>query len=509
MTGAEESSCRRTLSSPSESKRFDSVSRGQVVSRRHLSASVAPWAAVLILVGSALQGCANGTIDAIPVALLYWLLGYVGVRSIFSNAQAERRAFLLTYAICIFTGGLVQCYSIWAFGKPQSTVDAIGFFDAILPQPPYYTWENLSSLWTGEGPVGRGAPLAVAIWQYAYHFRWLLGLSFGPYVGVMLNALVMGLAAAITVRTARELFEADEWRLRRVGTLFAFCGLFMLFGSILIRDCFTTFFNALVLWGIVHWLSRPSMKSLLWALLLTGISIGAMTYLRSRSVPLFGFFWFLAIVCWFMSKRLNATRLCVVLLGSMILVLLSTYLLSFLQTTRMLQSSNQDAYAEKLAETSQEDSMAMRFLVQQPLPVRLVLGTGSRMVFPIPLWAYFRAQASEYHLFKGYHGLFQALVMPMFLAGFLAIPSIYRRERRAAMPIVFLGLYLLMNVEAVMATSLEQRHIAQFMPAFFIIAAIPDTRDKKTLNTVQALAAGWLAVVVTAHLAWFILKYHS
>jgi hypothetical protein len=124
----------------------------------------------------------------------------------------------------------------------------------------------------------------------------------------MFNALVMGLTACITVRTARELFGNDAWRLRRVGTLFALCGLFVLFSSILIRDCYTTFLNSLVIWGLVRWLNRPSSQTLSFAGILTAFAIAAMYYLRARSIVLFGLFWALAGLCWFIGHRFDRRR---------------------------------------------------------------------------------------------------------------------------------------------------------------------------------------------------------
>lgn len=144
----------------------------------------------------------------------------------------------------------------------------------------------------------------------------------------------------------------------------------------------------------------------------------------------------------------------------------------------------------------------MRLIVKQPLPVRLALGTGSMAVFPIPLWSYFDGSRGEYHVIKGYHGLYQLAVMPFLLAGFVIVARGFLRDRRKSIALVYLTLYLTMNTLAVVATSLEQRHLAQFMPAFMLLAVVPDTRERATRAFVGRITAGWICVVILVHLAW-------
>ncbi|KKL66502.1 hypothetical protein LCGC14_2144360, partial [marine sediment metagenome] len=257
---------------------------------------------LLTLLGSGMQGYANRTGDALFVALLLLLAGVSVVVLLFPGKRAEHRAFLLTYGVCVFAGGLAQCYSLAVFDNPQSTVDAVlSFFPNISSEPPFTTM--------ADSHIFIESTLPLVIWQQVYKLTWLLGLDFGPFTGVMFNSLVMGVCASLTVRTARELFGNDAWRLRRVGILFAFCGLFVLFGAVLIRDCFTTFVNVLVLWGIVRWLVRSTPTNLLFAIGLTGVSTYIMAFLRIEAVVLFGLFWLLAFLFWYLKKRLDTTRL--------------------------------------------------------------------------------------------------------------------------------------------------------------------------------------------------------
>lgn len=468
--------------------------------RRSGSHSIAgPLSVLLAMVGSGLQGYANGTVDALFVVVLLLIAGFVAVSLLFPRGRAERRAFLLTYGVCVFAGGLAQCYSLAVFDNPQSTIDAVNsFLPNIKSQPPFTTM----AAW----PILIESTLPIVIWQQVYKLTWLLGLDYGPYIGVMFNAVVMGITASLTVRTARELYRDDAWRLRRVGTLFAFCGLFILFGAVLIRDCFTIFLNVLVLWGIVHWLVRSTPINLLFAIVLTGVSAYAMAFLRIEAVVLFGPFWLLAFLFWYFKQRLNITRLFAMTLAICILLVASGYIVEYAHSLQETQTGGMTQYNELSVDADTGNSLGMRLVINQPLPIRLVVGSGSMMVFPVPLWAYFKIGENDYHLIKGYHGIYQVLVLPLFFAGLIIAIGTFFKRRQQLTPMLFLTVYTIMNLLAVVATSLEQRHFAQFMPAVMILATLPDTRNRKVRTKVQSIAGLWFLVVILLHVAWAIMK---
>lgn len=454
---------------------------------------------VFMMGGSVMQAYTNETVHPVLLAFLLLFTGVSVVSLLCLGSRPEIRAFLLTFSLCLFLGGLAQWYSTAFFGNVQSTVDAPKFLLQISPRPPFKTMADI--------PPGFNSPLAILIWQQIYKVTWWMGFDFGSYTAVMFNALVMGMTGSITVRTARELFGDDIWRLRRVGTLFAACGLFLLFGAVLLRDCFTTFFNALTLWGLVHWLCRPTMRNLFIALAVTCISAYAIAYLRFESIVLFPFYCCIAILLWFFAGRLHLAHAIVSLIVILALMLGSSYLMKHIQISRKLQAEAQTSYAGNPRAASQPESLGMRLVVRQPMPIRMVLGSGYLMVFPIPLWGYLRVGALDYHLFKAYHGVYQVLVLPLVFAGFMVIFREYLKEgRKQIIPFLFLLSYLLMNLEAVVATSLEQRHLAQFMSAFVILAAIPDTREINDRTIVQGTAITWFALVILVHLAWSMAK---
>ena len=436
----------------------------------------------MLLVGSGMQAYANGTLDALLVAYFLLIAGIAAVILFFQSKWHEMRAFLITYAVCLFVGGLAQCYSL-------------AFFDN--PQPPFMTMEEM--------PL-HNSPLAVIIWQQVYKVTWWMGFEFGPYIGVMFNAMVMGLLASLTVRTARELFGNDDRKLNRVINLFAFNGLLILFGAVLIRDCFTTALNTLVLWGLIRCLLRTTLRKMLLVIVLVGVTSYAMFYLRANAIPLLALNVFLAFLGWFLAKRLNTKSLLIAILSLFVLFIVMPYISSYFEATKEIQVSGMENYTKMSAGSHSATSLGMRFVVNQPLPIRMVMGSAVLMISPIPLWAYFNSDSEDYLWIKSYNGFYQLLFVPFIVAGFPEAFRLIRENRKQAPALLFLMIYLVVNLLAVVGTSGEQRHLAQFMPAFVIIAALPDTLIDKAKKRLRTIVRWWIGSVVLVHLAWIVLK---
>ncbi|MBE3118090.1 MAG: hypothetical protein IMZ50_04945, partial [Candidatus Atribacteria bacterium] len=407
---------------------------------------------------------------------------------------------LLTYSSCVLAAGVAQCYSLAVFGNPQSTVDAFTFFAQISPEPPFATLDSLPPL---------NAPLAVVIWQQVYILAWWLRLDFGPHIAVMLNSLIMGLTAAVVVRTGRDLFGGDAWRLRRIGTLFAACGLFLLFGAVLIRDCFTTFLNTLVLWSAVRLLVHSRLRDLFLVGSLSVLSAYAMLFLRAQAVPFLALIAFVSVLCWFFSGRLNVVRLVFGLSVVLLVLIFAPSVTITAQAAKQLQADSLESYVEKATDSHSDQSLGMSLVVTQPMPVRLVFGIASLLISPIPLWAFFQLDSLDYDWFKGYNGLYQVVVVPLFATGVMVVLRAITRQRKRAIPFFFLLAYTTLAASAVALTSLEQRHLGQFVPAVIILAACPDTRCPATRRVYLKLSISWFVAVVLVNLAWVGLKGRS
>ncbi len=453
----------------------------------------------LVVVGSIMQGYANKTIDSIVVAAAFFCAGIVIVKLIFRKKH-ELDGFMLTYGICVFIGGVAQCYSTVFFDGPQSTIDSFTFYNAISKEPPFRTLGSLPKI---------NSPLAILIWQQAYKVTYWLGMKFGPYTAVILNAFVMGLSWALTVKTARELFGNDSWRLNRTVYLFSFCGLFILFGSVILRDCFTTFVNLLILWSIVHWLVKPKVEKIFVIIFVYSISTIMMLYLRGQTVLLFGFYGFLGFIYWSFGRTFSTGRVIVLLVILVVALIYGSQLKAFFKNSQSVQEKGMENYATFASSANNvHQSLGARFVVNQPLPIRLILGSGSLMISPIPLWNNFKIGYPEYHLIKGYHGVYQIFVIPLVIYGFFIILKEFRKSAKI-LHLSFLVIYLMLNLVAVVLTSLEQRHLAQYLPAFIILASVADTRESQVKKAVKVISSWWFGIVISVHLLWIVMKVNN
>jgi len=401
----------------------------------------------------------------------------------------------LTYGSCVFVGGLAQCYSLRIPQDPQEFGDAIYFFQQLSLRPPF----------PKVGLEGE-APMALAVWQQAYTAAWALDLSPGLSLGVIVNALTMGLTAAVTVATARQLFGDDSWRLRRVGMLFASCGLFLLFGSVLLRDCFVLLLNTIWLWAAVRWIVRPSTATLSLAVLVGIAAPALMPLLRPEAVPLFFVNGLIAALSWYGTRRLNGARVAVVVFAFIALLIVIPQALELRQTLQDVQAESIEKYNQVSQAESSEKSLGMRFIISQPLPVRLFTGNVLLLVGQIPLWANFSLNTGAYHWIRGYQTLYQLIVVPLAATGIFLVLRLLRTRGRRAVPWLFLLGCLVASDAAVVVTSLEARHLAASTTAFVILAALPNTRDGCQRRDYHVICAAWFAMVCGVYLAWGVLK---
>ena len=468
---------------------------------------VLPAVMSMVMIGGLLQAYANGTIDGFFVAWFLLVVGALTIKAILPRGTQELRTFGLSFGVCILAGGFAQSYSVFNFGDVMSTVDANKFYSMIYDRPPYDTLEELATVWTGDRFLGYGAPLAIVIWQQVYHLFSAMGFSHAPYLGVQFNALVVALSGSVTILAARSIFGDDRWRLRRVGNLYACCGLFVLFGSILIRDGFTLYLNLLVFWSLIHWLQRPTVRNYVLALVVTIVAGVSVWYLRKNSTYLFGLFHMMALFCWYWRGRKSMGHALATLSLPLILAFASAFLYQYFSASFDVLTRESENYIELAANNSLSDSLGMALVVNQPLPIRATLGSGVLLAFPIPLWAYLQPGASEYELIKTWQGVYMIYMLPLALAGFLGVVHNIRRRDEFVSEQVFIALYAVGMLAAVAATSLETRHIGQFLPAFILLAAMPDTRQRKERRRVVSMRFTWIAILGVVHLAWAGARY--
>jgi hypothetical protein len=421
--------------------------------------------------------------------ILFFCVGLlIHIMSGLNNPYA-RRCFVLSFCLCVLITGLVQSYAQITFGNVQSTIDAEAFYsECSHGETLYYSQINLP----------------VVIWQYLYGICNKMGFKEGPWLGVLVNCLLVGLSGSLVVRTGRYVFGDDDHRLRRLGTLFASCGMFWLYGSIFLRDSFALFLNVLVLWGIVKGLALPSIKNLIIMIATLLFGFICMEYIRDGLKPLFVVFGLVALFSW--TRRVRSSvfmlilPLVVMLIGLMLLPLIKSHV-GFVESAVLERAIDYGSGSVR------EGSLGSAFVAGQPIPIRLLVGPFYILISPIPLWTNFHFGYKEYHWLKGFHGIYILWIMPMAITGLVIFFKRAIKGGAEAPVACFIFFYAIITLLAIAATSLESRHHGQFLPAMLILATIPDKHDLVTQSKLRFIIMGWFAFVLAGHLFWVVLKF--
>jgi hypothetical protein len=443
---------------------------------------------ISFFVGTVMLMVVDGSMGPALIGSLFFCVGLlIHVLPGLNNPYA-RRAFVLSFCVCVLITGIAQTYAQISFGTPHTTVDAETF---------YFTCRD--------GPAAHylNEVLPVAIWQHLYAI-YNRGSPAGPWLGVLVNCLLVGLSGSITVRAGLYVFGDDDVRLRRLGTLFAVCGIFWLYGSIFVRDSFALFLNVLVLWGIVRGLALPSTKNLIIMVATLLFGFICMEYVRDGLKPMFVLFGLMTLFSWTRKVRSSA----VVLMLPLVIMLIGLMLLPFLKPNVGVVSETVVEKSIKYGSRYEAaGSLGQTLVAGQPVPIRLLVGPFYILISPIPLWVGFHFGLKEYIWLKGCYGVYLVLIMPMVILGLMDFFKRALRGGPGAPVACFIAFYAVITLLAIAATSLENRHHGQFLPAMLILAVIPDKYDPDTMNKARFVKMGWFSFVIIGHLAWVVLKF--
>ncbi len=452
--------------------------------------------AVLIMVGTLLLVIVDGGLGPAIFALLFFGAGIAihqipGVRD-----RYALRAYMLTYSTCVLVAGLAQSYAVLMFDTVQTTVDAETFYDL--------THQGLRFL-ALEGHVGQRSisPLPMLLWEALYSASAGIGLGDGPWVGVLFNCLIVGMAGSIAVRAGRYVCGDDDRRLRRLGSLFASCGLMWLFGALFLRDCFAMILNMLVLWACVRALATPGATKVVFAVVTLLLSALCMNYVRSDVSPIFVVIGVLAVVSWRIGLGSAGVTIILLLVGMACGLLLLPLILPYVGGVALSVEESALSYG---AGADVAGSLGSSLVVRQPPPIRLVAGSLYLLSQPVPLWNNFRIGMREYHWIKGWEGIFLVWIVPSACVGFMtAVRRVIRKESGASSA-SFVALYALVTLMAVAMTSLETRHHGQFLPSILLLAAMPDRHHPPTRHKIGRVAIVWFTLIVAGHILWAAMK---
>jgi len=320
----------------------------------------------------------------------------------------------------------------------------------------------------------------------------------------MLNSLIVAFTANILVRTGRHIFGQDNQRLRQIGTLFSISGLILLFGAFYLRDCFALILNVIFVWALVRILCSPTVKNL-WITIGTALFVTAsMEYVRDGLIPMFVVFALLAALAWTRRRRTSVTFLGLIFGGLIVLIVGFQYISTFFGSAWALVE--RAAAFRRFEAAARTGSLAAKVVYAQPLPIKAITGSMYLLLYPIPLWINFRWGIPGYWWMKGFNGCLMAVIMPLVFVGVgTALKRVVMGGKDAA-PTFFLVLYMTVSLVAVAVSTMESRHIGQFLPVMFLLATIPDWRDRHIRRKIVNLGMVWFGMLFMGHVWWWVLK---
>lgn len=437
-----------------------------------------------------------GSISPLISCFVYATLG-MGLTSLLVKHNDTRATFLLSFAACNAVAAIAQSYSLATFATPASTLDANTFLKLISSRIDM----NLEAMKTIVN-----APLAVAVWQGLNGLWAKLGISGGLWIAVQFNALLVAWSAATTQELAKLLLGNNNPRLHYGVFLFSLCGMHLLFGSILIRDSFALFFNIIALYAMAKFLTSATMGRFINALLINIICGLAMYFIREQSIYLYLVFFIVAIAVALTNGKASMGRLAMLCLVGAIVVVGSVQMASTLKSAADETDQKSESYSGGSLATNREGSLGVSLIVNQPPPVKAIVGSLYLFVQPIPLWGYFQQGLDEYLWIKGYHGLFTVVIFPSLILGiFMCIRRSGGVDENTALG-RYLVIYLCLSTALVAMTSLETRHHGQFFPAYLAIALAGMQPIGNHIATLSWIRIGWFTAIIAGHIAWWMLR---
>ena len=309
------------------------------------------------------------------------------------------------FSICLFWSAIASIY-LNVFDDSQYTGGDSGFF-LELAKGGYFVNPIFlgSNFYDGIG--------AVSVWKIFYDIFAIAGFAKLPYIGVTINIILVSLSGLFSLKMVKMIYPNDQSRYYRFIFLYCSCGLLMLFASLHLRDAFVLLVVTFLSFGWVNFIKHKTFIDFLALSLITAISSFAFLYLRAEFVALSLGFALSFSVAYLLTKNLsrlnkNVLVLLFCLLGIMLLTLVSNLTSSF---SDLFEASI--AYSQAAEKSG---SLGYEFIISQPLPIRLILGSIILFIMPIPFWSGIELN-SIYYLFKSLSAFYFYFFIPlMFLS---------------------------------------------------------------------------------------------
>lgn len=470
----------------------DKRSFGGVRSLKSLSRLMDPF---FFLLGSLFHVATYESLEPVACALLAFGLGLIITKILFPALRLERMMYVRVFSVGWLMAGIAAYYA-YKFDDPsQNYSDAFSFYELSVRFGEGMSLEEIKRITEGSA--------AVVLWRSFYDAFAFFGFQKLRYIGSLLNILFVSFSGVVAVRSARYVYGNDVVRIQRLILLFSCCGLFWLFQAIHIRDSAVLFAVSLFFYFWVRYLSSSSKVNLLALAAASACFPFIFLYLRREFffVPFVAFFAGAVALALFVKSRGRGkllVALCTLFLFPLVLV---SYTLIQSDLSELLARGHL-GYLDASQGAADADSLGMALVVEQSMPLRVILGSLYLYIFPIPFWGGF-GSTSAYHLFKSGNALFFYFVNPLLV---LTLLTIFNKRETRISSVMFLLFVILGFTASIAATSLETRHLGVFYVPLFVLILLPDLTAPVVRRRYQRFLLISLTLMGAVHAVWFMLK---
>lgn len=360
------------------------------------------------------------------LTILFFGFFYIGLYLTPLGGVWERRIFTRVFLVGFLMAGVAAVYANQLLDNSQLYSDAGGFYEMATTSPSrFLPLIQLEKLHEGA--------LAIKLWSAIYDFSSAMGFPRERYVVILINVCAVALSGVVTLKMARLVYGHDAKRFKRLILLFSICGLFWLLAGIHLRDSIDLLAVTSLAYAWLFFLQKPDLSYRL--ILVTSASVMAGAYLgflrgEFTFVPIATAMAATAALMLGVQSRRRLISYFLVIIG---LGVAGWLVLTFGDTLQYTLIRGNQGYAELAADQHGADSLGVALILNQPIPIRVLLGSIYLFVFPIPFWSGFQLE-SVYNVFKSFNVVFFYFLLPLLA---LSLHTIWKDKSKRSPAILF------------------------------------------------------------------------
>lgn len=411
------------------------------------------------------------------------------------KSKYEIVGFFFYFSINLFWIGVSVLFRNQFQDYSQNQADAFFFYETSL--------KSFSDTKLQELVLTTEGSFAIYSWRKLYECFSFLGFKKSPTIGIVFNAWILAIGCLISVKIAKLIYN-DKYKILRFIVFYSLCAIYWLFGSVHIRDSFIVLFVIIQLYFAISYLKNKTKARVILFGLVSLTGIFSFPFLRTEFYFIPILFFLAAISIPLLLKVNNKKRIIYSFFLILLIGLLFSYLFSdYINIVFKVLESGQKGYIEEVSETASDNSLGVKIIINQPIALRLILGSVYLHIYPIPFWYGFKTD-TIYDLFKSLNLFYLWFILPLVYMSVRKCKSYNQVEKETILFCISVYIVLLL---AIAGTSLETRHLAVFFVPLILIAVKPDLRNKFIRKEYKVLLLNLFFFVFIIHIAWVFLKY--